>query len=77
MTHEELDALWNKSVNISITAGDGLARYRYAEYVAAAEREACARVCEDVPVPQDPTALTHIPTLERCAAAIRARGESK
>jgi hypothetical protein len=46
MTHEELDALWNKSVNISITAGDGLARYRYAEYVAAAEREAILEHCE-------------------------------
>ena len=46
MTHEELDALWNKSVNISITAGDGLARYRYAEYVAAAEREACAKIAD-------------------------------
>ncbi len=39
------------------------------------EREACAKVCEDIPAPKDPTALTHIPTLERCAAAIRARGE--
>jgi hypothetical protein len=39
MTHEELDTLWDKSVNESIKAGDGLARYRYAEYVAAAERE--------------------------------------
>lgn len=48
-----------------------------AALVAAAEREACAKVCEDIPVPQGPTELTHIPTLERCAAAIRARGESK
>jgi hypothetical protein len=37
------------------------------------EREQCALVCEDIPAPQEPTALTHIPTLERCAAAIRAR----
>jgi hypothetical protein len=50
---------------------------RFAALVGAAEREACAEVCEDIPVPQDPTELTHIPTLERCAAAIRARGESK
>jgi hypothetical protein len=50
---------------------------RFAALVAAAEREQCAKVCEDIPVPQDPTALTHIPTLERCAAAIRARGENK
>ena len=48
---------------------------KFAALVAAVEREACARVCEDVPVPQEPTALTHIPTLERCAAAIRARGD--
>jgi hypothetical protein len=50
---------------------------RFAALVAAAEREQCAKVCEDIPVPQDPTELTHIPTLERCAAEIRARGESK
>ncbi len=50
---------------------------RFAALVAAAEREACAKLCEDIPVPQGPTELTHIPTLERCAAAIRARGESK
>ena len=39
MTREELDTLWNRSVNESIKAGDSYARYRYAEYVAAAERE--------------------------------------
>lgn len=39
------------------------------------EREACAEACEDIPLPQDPTALTHLPTIERCAAAIRARGD--
>jgi 5'-deoxynucleotidase YfbR-like HD superfamily hydrolase len=50
---------------------------RFAALVAEREREACAKVCEDIPLPQNPTALTHIPTLERCAAAIRARGESK
>ena len=47
----------------------------FAAIVAAVEREACAKVCEDIPVPQGPTELTHIPTLERCAAAIRARGD--
>jgi hypothetical protein len=40
----------------------------------AAEREACAKVCEDIPLPKDPPALTHLPTIERCANAIRARG---
>ena len=39
------------------------------------EREACAKVCEDIPLPKDSKALTHLPTIERCATAIRARGE--
>ena len=36
MTREDLDTLWNRSVNESIKAGDSYARYRYAEYVAKA-----------------------------------------
>lgn len=50
---------------------------RFATLVAAAEREACAKLCENGPLPKDPTPFTHIPTLVRCAAAIRSRGESK
>ena len=49
---------------------------RFATLVAAAEREACAKVCEDIPLPQGTTELTHLPTIERCAAAIRARGNT-
>ncbi len=48
---------------------------RFAALVAAAEREACAKLCEDGPLPKESTTLTHIPTLVRCATAIRARGE--
>jgi len=44
MTHKELDDLWDISVNISIAAGDSLARYRFAESVAAAEREAICKI---------------------------------
>jgi hypothetical protein len=40
------------------------------------EREACAKLCEDGPIPKDSTTLTHIPTLVGCAAAIRARGNT-
>ncbi len=47
MTHKELDDLWDISVNISIAAGDSLARYRFAESVAAAEREACAKLADE------------------------------
>ena len=48
---------------------------RFAALVAAHEREVCAKVCEDIPLPKDSEALTHLPTIERCAAVIRARGE--
>jgi len=41
----------------------------FAELVAAAEREACAKVCERLPAQQD------IDVRDQCAAAIRARGE--
>jgi hypothetical protein len=47
---------------------------RFAALIIAAEREACAKVCEDGPLPKDPTPFIHIPTIVRCAAAIRARG---
>jgi hypothetical protein len=66
MTREELDTLWDKSVNESIKAGDSYARYRYAEYVAAAEREACAEICD--------AEATIEGIAQRCAANIRARG---
>lgn len=48
---------------------------RFAALVAVAEREACAKVCEDIPLPKDSKALTHGPTIERCAEAIRARSK--
>ena len=54
---------------------DDAALERFAALVAAAEREACAKLCEDGPLPKESTTLTHIPTLVRCATAIRARGE--
>lgn len=50
---------------------------RFAALVAKHERESCARVCEDIPLPKDSEALTHLPTIERCADAIRARGDSE
>ena len=70
MTHKELDDLWDISVNISIAAGDSLARYRFAESVAAAEREACAKVCDGYKEYGDPITNWAVD----CAAAIRARG---
>ena len=70
MTHKELDDLWDISVNISIAAGDSLARYRFAESVATLEREACAKVCDGYKEYGDPITNWAVD----CAAAIRARG---
>jgi hypothetical protein len=69
---EELDTLWDKSVNESIKAGDGLARYRYAEQVAAAEREACRQACKALAdaAKEEAYYRAHM----ECEAAIRARG---
>jgi hypothetical protein len=41
--------------------------YRFAELVAAAEREACAKVCDELVIDQY--------TAKGCAEAIRARGQ--
>lgn len=45
---------------------------RFAALVAAAEREECAKVCEEDPVGDDPACCTN--TAYRVASAIRKRG---
>ena len=65
MTKEEIDILWHKAMRLSIEDGDQFTRYRFAELVAAAEREACAQVAM----------LKSINGIET-AAAIRARGQA-
>lgn len=69
MTTEELDILWSRALRDSVAAGEMYTRYRFAELVAAAEREACAKVCAD-PYFGNPGELNH-----ELAAAIRARGK--
>ncbi len=64
LTNAELDTLWFQAQHDAIKAGEDFTRYRFAALVAAAEREACAKVCEENAV--------MIGVL--CAAAIRARG---
>jgi hypothetical protein len=46
---------------------------RFAELVRADEREACAKVCEDIY--EGDEACGDWPSPEQCAAAIRARGD--
>ena len=92
MTKEEIDTLWNKAMRLPIEDGDQFTRYRFAELVAEAEREACAKVCEEkqehlmpIPCPDGISGCLvahYVParrekTGNECAAAIRARGETK
>lgn len=48
MTHEELDRLWFQAMEESIKDGEMVARYHFAALVAAAEREACAQIADEV-----------------------------
>lgn len=58
----------NPLMSIRMYEGDFL---KFANLVAAAEREACARVCEEG------INANKYPSLSDCAAAIRARGGKK
>ena len=95
MTKEEIDILWNKALRQSVDDGSLYTRYRFAELVAEAEREACAKVADSISEDQWALYKGRPPytgqELERasdytqgksdgaevCAAAIRARGETK
>ena len=64
MTREDIDKMWGQALNESIKNGEDFTRYRFATLVAAAEREACAKLCEA----QDEYGW------QQYADAIRARG---
>ena len=77
MTNAELDTMWFQAQHDAIKAGEDFTRYRFAALIAAAEREACAKVCEAAAKKMDdegegPTG--YIAWVADCAAAIRARG---
>lgn len=73
MTREEMDVMWSRALHESVVQGEQFTRYRFAEMVAATEREACAKVCDEQVMGdlnrEDMEA-------KRCAAAIRARGQA-
>ena len=46
MTRDQIDALWHRAMRDAIAEGEQMTRYHFAALVAAAEREACAKVCE-------------------------------
>jgi hypothetical protein len=69
MTRQKIDTLWFKAMHESFKDGEKFTRYHFAKLVAAAEREACARLCDEVGS-QDCDSHAW-----DAAAAIRARGE--
>ena len=72
MTRDDIIRL-AREANLWITSDERIAAVeRFAALVAAAEREACAKVCEKMLGVFHPTEVI----TTRCAAAIRARGEA-
>lgn len=67
MTQDEIDTLWQRAMRQSIENGEMYTRYHFAKLVAAKEREACAKVCDEFNFRQAPMMIQR---------AIRARGEA-
>jgi len=71
MTQDEIIEMANKAGLFGIYADEAIDSVtRFANLVAAKEREACAKVCESEGIRIDASYLT-------CADAIRARGEQE
>ncbi len=69
MTQDEIDTMWQKAMHQSIKEGEMFTRYQFAKLVAAKEREACAKVCEEAGTVEQWDGLSE------AADRIRARGE--
>ena len=78
MTRDEIDVLWQQAMHDAIAEGEQMTRYHFAALVAAAEREACAKLCDDLFRSYwNSTGDEDEPDAYNCAAAIRARGGKK
>ena len=71
MSKHEIDIMWQKAMCQSIEDGEMFTRYHFAKLVADAEREACAKVCEDYGRAEEMQAIGN-----DFAEAIRARGQA-
>jgi hypothetical protein len=74
MTREEVMEMAYESGMIAGYEGEPDLLERFAALVAAQEREACAKVCEEHA--QKRVVLEHQYISKQCAAAIRARGQA-
>jgi hypothetical protein len=71
MTKDDIDKLWNQAMTDAIKNGEDFTRYRFANLVAAAEREACAKLIDEMAA-QDKRSNYYVVA----AKAIRARGNT-
>ena len=77
MTKDDIDKLWNQAMTDAIKNGEDFTRHRFANLVAAAEREACAKVCEDASTPFAGEMLTDGQWASKILAGkIRAKGNT-
>ena len=77
MTKDDIDKLWNQAMSDAIKNGEDFTRHRFAHLVAAAEREACAKVCEDASTPVAGEMLTDGQWASKILAGkIRAKGNT-
>ncbi len=87
LTRDEIDAMWQQALCKAVADGEMYTRYQFAELleakVRADEREACAKVCEDIEEAYQRQERMRHPILRtdaetgsgECADAIRARGK--
>ncbi len=74
MTKDDIDKLWHQATNEAVKNGEDFTRHRFAKLVAAAEREECAKLCDDK---AKETIIYHGQLWsDYFARAIRARGEN-
>ena len=79
MNKDEIDTMWQKAMQESIKDGEMSTRYHFAKLVAEAEREACAKVCDELPAPDiysDTDKSMWDVTCIDCAIAILERGQA-
>lgn len=72
MNRDEIDTLWQQALHKSVQNGEMFTRYDFAALIAAAEREACAKLCDDIDVEYEGEDVL----ATWCAQAIRARGKA-
>jgi len=70
-----IDTIWQQAMTASIADGEQFTRYHFAALIAEAEREACAKVCDEMEQKAEGTDCCKWPTPIDCAFVIRARGK--